>query len=107
MAIIFYDHLIDYSDIELHLTILKLKPKKRNKFRQIIDSIFHAGLLEFILQKLHPRHHRTFLSRLEYAPYDPKLLEYLKKHIDDQIETQLTTELHRIKQLILRDLKNH
>jgi len=105
MSILFYDHLVDISSIEIHLTSLQLKPKKEKKFRQMIDDILHTGILEFILQKLDSHYHRTFLSRLEYAPYDPELLEYLKKHIDDQIEAEITKESQHIQKLILKDLK--
>lgn len=105
MAIIFYDHLIDITTIESKLDGMGLKPKKRAKFKSMIDDILHAGLLEFILQKLHPHNHKTFLSQLDHAPYDPELISYLKQHIDDKIEFEIQQESQRLQKLIMKDLR--
>ncbi len=106
MSIIFYDHIIDKTDLDTYLNNLEAPPENKNKIKAMADDILHAGILEFILQKLHPHHHHTFLNRVEQVPYDPELIQYLKDHIDDQIELEIQKEANRLKKLILKDLKN-
>lgn len=106
MSIIFYDHLIDKKDLEKHLDKLALQGDQRTRFMTLIDEILHNGIVEFILQRLHPHQHKVFLSQLEHSPYDPELLSYLKDHIDQEIESQLKQESERLKKLIIKDLKS-
>ncbi len=105
MSILFYDHLINLDHIRLYLEKLDLPEEKRSQFKTMIDDILHAGLMEYILQKLHPHHHHTFLTQLERAPYDPELLTYLKQNADTNIESALEKEGQRLIRLILKDLK--
>lgn len=106
MSILFYDHLIDKSQIKAKLTELDLPEEKQSKFKTIIDDILHAGILEFILQKLHPHHHQTFLGQLDRAPYDPELIKYLQQYADERIEELIEKESQRIIKLVLRDIKD-
>lgn len=106
MSILFYDHLINKNEIQTQLENLELPEDKKTKFKTMIDEIIHAGILEYLLQKLHPHHHATFLGQLERAPYDPELLSYLKQHIDERIENAIENESQRIVKLVLKDLKS-
>lgn len=103
MSLIFYDHLIDRQPLVILIDSLDLPAEKKSKFVSLADDILHTGIIEFILQKLHPHHHHAFLNQVQKAPYDPELLKFLQKHIDDQIETQIKAESQRILKLIHRD----
>lgn len=104
MSIIFYDHLIDRTEIHIHLDKLDLPEEKKSEFRSTIDNIIHAGLMEWILQKLHPHHHQTFLNRLQQAPYDPELIRYLKDHINEAVEDSLQQQSQKIIKQVTADL---
>ncbi len=104
MSILFYDHLIDRSGIHRHLASLNLPAEKHDSFRQKVDDILHSGIMEMILQKLHPHHHHTFLSLIERAPYDPHILIYLKETTNSDIEQEIVKEADRLTKLILKDL---
>jgi len=104
MSIIFYDHLVDKSEVLLIIDRLKEPENHKGKLRQLVDDIIHQGLIEYILQKLHPHHHHTFLSRLDAAPYDPELLSYLKDHISPEFEGQLQKEAQKLVAIIKKDL---
>ncbi len=106
MSILFYDHLINKNEIQTHLDNLELPEERKTKFKKMIDEIIHAGILEYLLQKLHPHHHATFLSQLERAPYDPEILSYLKQHIDERIEEAIEHESQRIAKLVIKDLNS-
>lgn len=105
MSILFYDHLVNKNEV-LEIIGRSSQPENhKGKMRQLVDDIIHQGLVEFILQKLHPHHHHTFLARLESAPYDPELITYLKDHASDQIENELQAEAEKLIKEIKEDLK--
>lgn len=103
--ILFYDHLVDKTEINIYLDKFDAPDNHKGKIRQLVDDILHQGLLEFILQKLHPHQHTTFLDRFHAAPFDPELLEYLQDHASEDIDKELRTEANRLIALIKKDLK--
>lgn len=104
MSIIFYDHLVNKDEVLLLIDRLPEPENHKGKLRQLVDDIIHQGLVEFILQKLHPHHHHTFLSRLDAAPYDPEILSYLKDHISPEFEGELQKEAQKLVAIIKKDL---
>ena len=106
MSILFYDHLVDKTEVLLFIDHLPEPENHKGKLRQLVDDIIHQGLIEYILQKLHPHQHHTFLTRLEAAPYDPELLGYLKDHISLEFEQDLEKEAEKLVRLTQKDLKS-
>jgi len=104
MSIIFYDHLVNKNDILMQIEKMNQPENHKGKMRQLVDDIIHQGLVEYILQKLHPHQHNTFLSRLETAPYDPELINYLKDHASVDIEKELQDEANKLIEQIKEDL---
>ncbi|MEK7525186.1 MAG: hypothetical protein AAB548_02335 [Patescibacteria group bacterium] len=104
MSILFYDHLVDKTEVLLFIDHLPEPENHKGKLRQLVDDIIHQGLIEYILQKLHPHQHHTFLTRLEAAPYDPELLSYLKDHISPEFESELQKEAAKLISIIKKDL---
>lgn len=104
MSIIFYDHLVNKAEIMLLIEKSNQPPNHKGKMKQLVDDIIHQGLMEYILQKLHPHQHNTFLSRVENAPYDPELISYLKDHASPDIETELQQQAEKLIEEIKKDL---
>lgn len=104
MSIIFYDHLVDKTEVLLLIENSSQPENHKGKMKQLVDDIIHQGLIEFILQKLHPHQHNTFLTRVENAPYDPELISYLKDHSSVDIEGQLQREAEKLLAEIKKDL---
>ena len=104
MSILFYDHLVNKTEVLLFIEKLNQPENHKGKMKQLVDDIIHQGLVEYILQKLHPHQHHTFLSRLEAAPYDPELLNYLKDHISPDIEKELKDQAEKLIADIKKDL---
>lgn len=104
MSILFYDHLVDKTEVLLLIDKSNQPENHKGKMKQLIDDIVHQGLMEFILQKLHPHQHNTFLSRVETAPYDPELISYLKDHASIDIEGELQREAEKLLADIKKDL---
>jgi hypothetical protein len=105
--LLFYDHLVDKTEALLLIEKLPQPENHKGKLKQLVDDIIHQGLVEFILQKLHPHQHHTFLSRLESAPYDPELIDYLKDHISPEIEKELSIQAEKLLVDIKADLQGN
>lgn len=103
--ILFYDHLIDKTQVTLIIEKLDAPEEKKSKFKSMVDDILHTNLLEFILQKLHPHKHKTFLSQLDKAPYDPEILAYLRSHVHEDFENDIKVQAQNIIKLIIKDLQ--
>jgi len=76
----------------------------KNKIKQLVDDILHQGIIDFTLNKLKPKYHQAFLSRLHHAPYDPEILDYLKEKIAQDIEEQIQTQANKLILKVRKDL---
>lgn len=101
---LFYDHLIDRKEI-INLIDSSITPNnQKGKLKQLVDDILHQGVVEFILQKLHPHQHNRFLSHLHESPYDPEILIYLREQVGDSIVEEITIYSKKIISEIKKDL---
>ena len=102
--ILFYDHLVDKTEINIYLDKLDAPDNHKGRLRQLVDDIIHQGLVEYILQKLHPHQHTRFLEHLHSTPYDPELLTYLRDHLGSDVEKELKEEAARLVMVVKKDL---
>lgn len=105
MAPLFFDHLVIKTEIVEFINQSEEKENHKGKALQLIDDILYQGIINHILEKLHPEHHSTFLSQVHERPYDPELIAYLKKHIGPEIETDIQAAANKIVKQILKDLQ--
>lgn len=106
MSILFYDHLIDKSEVVVLIDSLEIPPAKKSRFKTIVDDILHNGILEYLLQKLHPHQHHRFLTHLSTSPYDPELLSFLRRHVGETVDTEIQQEAKRLLSHIIKDLRS-
>lgn len=104
MSIIFYDYLVNKNEVLSTIERMDAPDNHKGKLKQLVDDIIHQGLIEFILQKLHPHHHHTFLTRIHDVPYDPEIIAYLRDHIGPDIEKEIQAEADKLILLIKKDL---
>ena len=105
MAILFYDHLIIKSEIESLLATSEEPENQKGKALQLIDDVIFQGIVSFLLEKLEPHHHRTFLTHVHERPYDPEIIAYLRDHVGPNIEEDLRAEADKLIKMILQDLQ--
>jgi len=105
MAPLFFDHLVIKTEI-IELVNQKAEPEnQKGKALQLVDDILYQGIIDHILEKLHPQHHGTFMTQVHERPYDPELIAYLKKHIGPDIEDDIRQAANKIVKRILKDLQ--
>lgn len=104
MSIIFYDHLVNKQEILVLIDQAEGEDNHKNKIKQLTDDVLHQGIVEFLLSRLKPKHHQTFLHQLHHAPYNPEILDYLKEKIAQDIEEQIQATADKLIQKVRKDL---
>lgn len=106
MAKVFYDHLIEFEEVEIELKRLELGAEEKKELEQLIESMVHHRVMDRILTHL-PRHHHTeFIDKFYKTPYDPRLLAWIDQKIEASVEEHLKDELKKLKQEILEDIRS-
>lgn len=104
MSIIFYDHLVIKTQILDHIDSQDDSDSQKGKAKQLVDDIIHQAVIEYVLDKLPPSKHQTFLEQVHERPYDPEIIDYLKSHISPEIETDISHHVEKIIEDIKKDL---
>ena len=104
MAKIFYDHLIDLTEVLTELDRHPLKHDEKVDLIRTIDTTIHYHVMDVALTHLPKEKQQEFLREFKKSPDDKKHLAYLKKHRED-IEGQMLTAINRAKRELLRELK--
>lgn len=105
MAFLFYDHLVNRHEIIIIIDQLEAEPEKKSKLKEMIDEILHNHVIGHILEKLHPTHHGRFVEMLSESPYDPKIIEYLRIRVGEDIDESIRDHAQGVIQKILDDFK--
>ena len=105
MAKIFYDHLVAIEDIVVELDKHELHLEEREELISLADQTLHHHVLDVILTHLPKDKHPEFLEKFHATPHDEKLLEYLKKEIEEDIEMKIKEEAKKVKKEILAEIR--
>lgn len=100
---IFYDHLINISDIITEIDHLEITTNEKEDLANLVDATIHHQVMTVILNHLPEVHHQEFLERFQAKPHDPTLLDYLKarvENIEDKLAAAGQTVGEKIKQLL-------
>lgn len=104
MSKLFYDHLIEFEEIEIELTKFKLAGQEKEEIHQLIEESVHYRVMRRILDHLPAEHHQEFLERFHEAPYHEGVLEFLKEKVEN-IEELIKEEIASLKKELLEDLQ--
>ncbi len=100
---LFYDHLIVKEEITAELEGVSLE--EREELLRLVDEHLDHRILNVILTHLPSEKHEHFLTSFHKAPHDKKLLEWLKKEIEADIEEKIRQEGEIVKKEILAEIK--
>ena len=92
-SIIFYDHLVDLSDIEKKIKKKNLTKEEHDELMSIIDEMVHHRVIGCILDRLPSSFHEEFLGHFKSRPHDENLLEYLKEKIGEDLSEFIKQEV--------------
>lgn len=106
MSKLFFDHLIEFEEVEIELKGLDLGSEEKKELEQLIDSMVHHRVIDRILTHLPRHHHAEFIESFHKAPYDPKLLSWINQRIKASVEEHVKDEIKKLKQEILEDIRS-
>jgi hypothetical protein len=105
MSNLFFDHLIEFDKLEKSLSESAYEHEEKLELWQFIDTITHYRIINLILTLLPEKHHFTFLSNYQEAPFDHELLDFLNKKSQEDIEEKLKKETESLALEILELLQ--
>ena len=105
MSKIFYDHLINFEEIEVQVKTVAETPEEREELWQVIDEIIHHQVMGCVLDHLPEKHHKSFLQKFCQAPYDEGIFTKNKKAIREDIEEIIRKEVENLKRELLEIIR--
>ncbi len=91
MAILFYDHLIDWERLHTSVRLMQIEDEEIEEVLEHLEETIHTEVFILIFELLPKERHEDFLDQFHAAPYNPTHLTYLHTHVGPHAE-------HRIKQ---------
>ncbi|OGM29512.1 hypothetical protein A2630_00775 [Candidatus Woesebacteria bacterium RIFCSPHIGHO2_01_FULL_44_10] len=101
MSKIFYDSLLDLSDVEKHISKVAQTQEEKEELWQIVDELIHHKIVGCILDNLHSDHHEEFLDKFHLNPYDESIIQYLNEKIDSDAGQLIRDQVKVINSLLL------
>ena len=94
MSHIFYDNLLDLSEVEKYVKKHVKSEAERDEIYHLVDEIVHHRVVGCILDKLPTEHHKEFLEKFSEAPHDTALMEYLVSKVGSDISEFIRKEVY-------------
>lgn len=101
MSKIFYDELLDLSDVEKYINKVSTTPEEKEELWAIVDELVHHKVFGCILEKLHPDFHEEFIDMFKSNPYDESIIQYLDEKIENDVEELIRNQIGIINSLLL------
>lgn len=96
MSKLFYDHLVDFNQLEKLIKKHVKDEETRHEIYHLIDEIMHHRVVGCILDKLPKDHHREFLGHVKDRAHDKSVLEYLKERLAEDVEEFIRHEVYTL-----------
>jgi hypothetical protein len=96
MSKLFYDHLIDFSELEKLVKKHVKDEEARHEIYYLIDEIIHHKVIGCILDKLPHDHHEEFLDHVHKRAHDESILDYIKERVSEDAEEFIRHEVHAL-----------
>src|SRR3972149_6175670 len=96
MSKLFYDHLVDLSELEKLVKKHVKDEEARHEIYKLIDEILHHRVVGCILDRLPENHHKEFLTHVSEKGHDESILEYLQERITEDVEEFIKHEVYLV-----------
>ena len=107
MSKLFFDRLLDLSELEEYIDSLELSLEEREETWALVDEAVQNTVFETIFDNLSKNHHSEFLDMLGAVPYEESILDWLKEKADT-IEDNIVKSIEKLKKELLDEFwKQH
>lgn len=104
MSSIFYDHLIVFEEIDIVIKKTTQTKEEQEELWNLVDEIIHHRVVARILDHLPQEHHEEFLDKFHKRPHDEGLITYLNEKTQNDIESEIKSEIDTLKKEILKEI---
>ena len=104
MSKVFYDHLVDLTDVERAVKKHIKNPEARDEIFHLIDEIVHHRVTGCVLNCLPEEHHEDFVKNVHEKPHDENLMDYLKQRVVEDVEEFVKNEAKTLSQELIQML---
>lgn len=94
MSKLFFDHLLDMSDIDKKVKKIVKNKDERDEILQMIDEIVNHRVMGCIFSQLPEECHEEFVAEFAKRPHDESLLSYVSERVTGDIEEFIQREIH-------------
>ena len=98
MSVLFYDHLVDWSDFEKLARDAGARDHEWEKLARAIDEILHHEVMDVALTVLPLHVHGHFVEGVKAHPHAPRHLQLLLQYdpgAEDQVRERITVVRQR------------
>jgi len=107
MSKIFYDHLVDLSEVEKKIKKITKTQEEREELYRLVDELVHHRVVGCILDELPEKNHKEFLQEFSSRPHDEGLFAYLGQHVGRDVFEFIKKEIHMLTVELLGYIEQH
>lgn len=104
MSRLFYDHLIELTQIDLIIKKSVTSKEEQEELWHLVDDMVHNKVMHVLLDALSREDHEEFLEEFSKAPHDEAHIHYLKDRTGKDIEELIQKELALMEEELVREL---
>ncbi len=101
MSKLFYDHLLDLSELEALIKKNVKDQEARGEIYRLIDEIVHHRVVGCILERLPGEHHKEFIDHVATRAHDETILDFIRERVSDDVEEFIKHEIYLVGREIL------
>lgn len=94
MSKLFYDHLVDLSELEALVKKHVKDAEARREIYKLIDEIVHHRVVGCILDRLPAHHHKEFLNHVHARAHDEGVLDFIRERVTEDVEEFIKREVY-------------
>ncbi len=107
MSKLFFDNLIDLSEIDKKIKKVATSQIEREELWQLVDEIVHHKVMGCVLDNLPQDNHEEFLEMYHKNPHDEKsIFEYLKNKVGKNMKEIIRQEIGALSSDLLEEIKS-
>lgn len=94
MSKLFYDHLIDFSELDRLIKKHVKDTEARHEIYHLVDEIVHHRVVGCILDRLPKDNHKEFLNHVKDRAHDESIIEFIRSRVSEDVEEFIRHEVY-------------
>lgn len=104
MSKLFFDHLINLSELESVIKNICITPEEKEELWNLIDGLIQIRVIENVLDLLPEENHYEFLEMYHKCPYDETIFQFIDEVVGSDIEEAISKEVSSLQDKLVREI---